>query len=336
MNKKIDSHAKKSFSDMRKFLRNPKVLLGIISLVVIGSSITIAYAGPGHGNIEPVKEQRSEKVLLREVGDTDIDFISQEGLSSFFGEITSTDISLIHSTREGSLASWRVSVGEKVSTGQTLCTLNTSTGVVSIVSNTTGSIASINKNVGDYVVVSDKIGLIIKENPQKIVRFTIPSSWKNIKVGDALDISWKPEFTPGNANITGISSVINEKGGYQAEALISPETVFPIGASIQIIPQNSKKGVFAQRKAIVFDGTTPYIWLVTEDNILRKQEITVGRLLGEYVEILTGMERGFSYITILDSSVVLENGMPISELIKKDEIVESSDNSHDESVPHSH
>lgn len=211
-------------------------------------------------------------------------------------------------------------------------------GVIPILATKSGVVATIEKNVGDYVTISDRIGFISNANPRKNVRFTIPASWKDISKGDTLSISWRPEYSMGSAVITGISPIIDEKGGYQAEAVISKDTVFPVGASVRIIPENSKKGVFVNRKAVVFEGVTPFVWIVTESNVVRKQEVKVGRSLGEYVEILAGLDRGFSYLIILDSQVVLENGKSINEILKTNTAVETTTPKpiQNESVPHSH
>jgi multidrug efflux pump subunit AcrA (membrane-fusion protein) len=211
-------------------------------------------------------------------------------------------------------------------------------GVIPILATKSGIVATVEKNVGDYVTISQRIGFISNSNPRKSVRFTVPPSWKDINKGDTLSISWRPEYSMGSATITGISPVIDEKGGYQAEAVISKETVFPVGASVRIIPENSKKGVFVNRKAIVFEDVTPSVWIVTENDTVRKQEVKVGRALGEYVEILSGLERGFSYLVILDPQVVLENGKPVSEVIKTNTKVDSATPKviKNEATPHSH
>lgn len=210
-------------------------------------------------------------------------------------------------------------------------------GVIPILAAKSGVVATVEKNVGDYVTISDRIGFISNTNPRKNVRFTIPASWKDINKGDSLSISWRPEYGMGSATITGISPVIDEKGGYQAEAVISKETVFPVGASVRIIPENSKKGVFVNRKAVVFEDVTPFVWIVTESNTVRKQEIKVGRGLGEYVEVLSGLERGFSYLVILDPLVVLKNGQSLSGVMKTESKVEAtSPTIQDESQPHEH
>ena len=210
-------------------------------------------------------------------------------------------------------------------------------GVIPIYASKSGVVATVEKNVGDYVTISDRVGFISNANPRKSVRFTIPASWKDINKGDTLSISWRPEYGMGSATITGISPVIDEKGGYQAEAVISKETVFPVGASVRLIPENSKKGVFVNRKAILFEGVTPFVWIVTESNTLRKQEVKVGRGLGEYVEIIAGLERDFSYLVIIDPLVQIRSGMMLTQILKTETKVEASPSViQDESQPHDH
>lgn len=222
-------------------------------------------------------------------------------------------------------------------------------GVVPVLASKSGIVASIEKNVGEYVSVADQIGLISNQNPVKIVRFTIPTSWREVKSGDILSLIWKADFSPGSAVITGISPIINKNGGHQAEAVLSKDTVFPVGSSVRLIPENSKKGVFINSKAVVFDNLTPFVWLVTENETIRKQEIQVGRQLGEYVEVISGLSKGFGYLVILDPTINLENGQNIADVISgKDEAIIESESKLDaanasttptvqnESVPHEH
>ncbi len=211
-------------------------------------------------------------------------------------------------------------------------------GVIPILASKSGVVATVEKNVGEYVTISERVGYISNANPRKNVRFTIPASWKDIDKGDTLSISWRPEYSMGSAVIAGISPIIDEKGGYQTEAVISKDTVFPVGASVRIIPENSKKGVFVNRKAVVFEGVQPYVWIVTESGALRKQEVKIGRGLGEYVEILSGLQREFSYLVILDPLVQIQSGMMLSEILKTETKVESATPAkvQDESQPHGH
>ena len=209
-------------------------------------------------------------------------------------------------------------------------------GIIPILASRDGIIATIEKNVGDYITLSQRIGYISKNNPVKMVRFTIPPTWRDIKKGDSLSLIWKADFNSGSAVIIGISPTINENGGHQAEALISKETVFPIGSSVRLVPENSKKGVFVNSKAIVFDNLNPFVWIIMENQKIRKQEIQVGRQLGEYVEVLSGLERGFGYLVILDPIVSLESGQSITSLTSAKVGTSTRANVSDESQPHEH
>jgi hypothetical protein len=82
----------------------------------------------------------------------------------------------------------------------------------------------------------------------------------------------------------------------------------------------------------------PFVWIVTESGTLRKQEVKIGRGLGEYVEILSGLEREFSYLVILDPLVQIKSGMMLSEILKTETKVESAAPAkiQDESQPHGH
>lgn len=209
-------------------------------------------------------------------------------------------------------------------------------GVIPILASRNGVVATIEKDVGDYVTLSERIGYISKNNPVKMVRFTIPPTWRDIKKGDSLSLIWKADFSPGQATLTGISPTINENGGHQAEALVSKETVFPVGSSVRLVPENSKKGVFVNSKAILFDNLNPFVWIVTENQTIRKQEIQVGRQLGEYVEVLSGLEKGFGYLIILDPTISLENGQSINSIMEIKVATSTKATVQDESQPHEH
>ncbi len=191
-------------------------------------------------------------------------------------------------------------------------------GVIPILSPRDGIVASVEKNTGDYVSMSDRVGYISIYSPTKSVRFTIPPSWKEIRKGDSLSVIWRPDFSPRSGIITGISPMINEKGGYQAEALLSKETEYPVGASVNLVPEKSKSGVFINRKAVTFGtSTTPFVWVVSEKNTVSRKSVKAGRQLGEYVEILSGLVRNQSYLVILDHDLKLVEGQDISELLEK-------------------
>jgi hypothetical protein len=478
MKKRISLFKEMSFERIKKLTKIQKTSLALVLLVVIGGISVLVYADEGHETAEPVVQQ-TEQVIVRKVGDVDIDAISQEGLSSFYGEITSKDVASINASREGVISSWNVSVGDNVLAGKVLGYITvtgvsaeqqqqlaaaeseslkarldaelarqiasdsmnvfsgmsekyksildlqnkaygavngssiaqqevanlarlafsdiyphigipsrstaeggnlsangtslfdtltylgikygvgikkssvqydyqsfiatytkkiregnvnvtdvqqflnktsnilsesfpqsdvftqtdidkvyefvkdyqekiastseryrdqalagvdiqkniidfdneialknldqkstqaraqngalaaellaqklavSAGGVIPILAAKSGIVATVEKNVGDYVTVSDRVGFISSANPRKNVRFTIPASWKDISKGDTLSISWRPEYSMGSAVITGISPIIDEKGGYQAEAIISKETAYPVGA----------------------------------------------------------------------------------------------------------
>ena len=120
MKEKIYLIKKKSFEIVSGLQKNQKISLAIGVLFVAGSIGVLVYADAGHDAPEPVVIQQSEQVIVRKVGDVDADAISQEGLSSFFGEVISKDIASVHSSREGVITSWNVSVGDRVSAGTVL------------------------------------------------------------------------------------------------------------------------------------------------------------------------------------------------------------------------
>ncbi|MFZ2152342.1 MAG: hypothetical protein WAV09_04530, partial [Minisyncoccia bacterium] len=68
----------------------------------------------------------------------------------------------------------------------------------------------------------------------------------------------------------------------------------------------------------------PHIWAVSDAGRIFAKKITIGRTLGGSIEINSGIEIGEKYIT--DGSLDISENMFIDELIKKMELVESSEN----------
>ncbi len=214
-------------------------------------------------------------------------------------------------------------------------------GIIPIFAPRNGVMATIRKTPGSYVTIEDEIGSVSSSNPEKLIFFTVPSAWKDLKAGDPLTVAWRPESASVEGTLRGISPVIDEKGGYQAEISLPYETPFPIGASVRIIPTASKKGVFVERRAVQFAEAKPFVWIVTEENTVRKQTIVPGRQLGEYVEIRSGLERGFRYLVITGTNTALTPGMKLDAITGAGAPAaspppQSGSTVQNESQPHSH
>ncbi len=188
-------------------------------------------------------------------------------------------------------------------------------GIIPILAPRDGIMATIRKTTGSYVTIADEIGLVSDPAPEKIVLFTVPSSWKDMKQGDTLSVSWRPELALIEGVLKGMSPVIDEKGGYQAEISLPRNTIFPLGASVRLVPTASKKGIFVERRAVQFDAEKPFVWIVTEEDTVRKQGILPGRQLGEYVEVRNGLERGFRYLVITGANTTITPGMKLDAVM---------------------
>lgn len=217
----------------------------------------------------------------------------------------------------------------------------TAGGITPILAPRDGVVAAIRKTAGSYVTIADEIGSVSAPKPEKLVLFTVPASWKDLKAGDPLVISWRPESAAVEGMLAGISPVIDEKGGYQAELALPFNTGFPIGASVRITPMASKKGVFVERRAVQFDAAQPFVWIVTEEDAVRKQKIIPGRQLGEYVEVRSGLDRGFRYLIANGPDAPIVSGMKLDAITGTatkavSPIPQPGDATKNESAPHSH
>jgi multidrug efflux pump subunit AcrA (membrane-fusion protein) len=116
----ITNRIKSIFNIFTALSKTKKITAVSLLLMCISAVTLFVYAGGEHAEEASTSTTESKKVIIRQVGDTDPDAISQEGTGSFFGTIISKDISSVHPPREGVISSWNVSVGDYVSLGDVL------------------------------------------------------------------------------------------------------------------------------------------------------------------------------------------------------------------------
>ena len=120
MKEKISLIKKRSFEIVSVLTKKQKISVLVGILILSGAIGSLVYANGNHDDTAPVAQTKTEQVVIRKVGDVDADAISQEGLSSFYGEIVSKDVASINPSRDGVISSWEVSVGDTISAGEVL------------------------------------------------------------------------------------------------------------------------------------------------------------------------------------------------------------------------
>lgn len=173
-------------------------------------------------------------------------------------------------------------------------------GGLNIVSPQTGIVSAIYKKNGEFVSPGTPLADInAVENKERFVRFYIPSNLIMPELGTELTI-----IRPGFANekkkikLIGVGTTLGSNGSYVADATFVDQVSWPVRASVRIMPPlGFVANIFIPLTAVWWDDNAgAKVWLVTEENRIRPQEVKLGRMLGDKLEILDGLELGNKYV----------------------------------------
>ena len=172
-------------------------------------------------------------------------------------------------------------------------------GSVFIVAPRSGTISTINKNVGEFVGPGTPIAsLNASDAGERFVRFSIPSNIKLPKVGDTLSVV-RPGFSHDiqSVKLIGVGTSLDATGAYMADATFLGPVDWPVDASVRVIaPQSSSNPIIAVTSVLWGEGGAPYVWGVSDIGRIFAKKIIIGRTLGTSVEVYEGLKNGDRYI----------------------------------------
>jgi multidrug efflux pump subunit AcrA (membrane-fusion protein) len=201
------------------------------------------------------------------------------------------------------------------------------TGSLAITAPRSGTVSAIYKKVGDLVAPEMSIAVIAgKDNTKLTVRIRIPSNINRPAPGDLVTVI-RPGFTNDKrqAKILGVGSSLDETGSYSADAILTDSVDWPVGSSVRVIPvKNSNTPSIKSSSIFWSEGGIPHIWAVTDAGRIFAKKITIGRTLGDSIEITEGLRSGEKYIT--DPTLDIGENMFVDDLIKKMEPAEDVSN----------
>ena len=89
---------------------------------------------------------------------------------------------------------------------------------------------------------------------------------------------------------------------------------WPVHASVRVLASADQSGQALVSLSAVWwdDDGHPTVWLVTEENRIRPQEVKTGRTLGDKIEILEGLAQGSRIVSKATSD--LEAGTQLDQL----------------------
>lgn len=194
-------------------------------------------------------------------------------------------------------------------------------GGLSIISPADGVISSVMKKTGDFVEPGMAIAsLNTGRKEDRFIRFYIPSNLAMLEPGTELTI-----MRPGFANdakkikLIGTGTALNDNGSYVADAKFIDQIDWPVRASVRVLPPLGFVSNISVALAAVWwdDKAQANVWLVTEENRIRPQQIKIGRTLGDRLEIMEGLQLGNQYV--LKALPELITGQKLTDIKIEDE-----------------
>ena len=191
-------------------------------------------------------------------------------------------------------------------------------GGLNIVAPRAGVVSTVLKKNGELVGPGDSVASINSGKASDLlVRFRIPGNTPPPAIGQTLTVVRPSSPKDGKkVELVGISLSLDENGAFIADAdFVNPSEIdWPTHASVRVLPEVTQtQEVFVSFTSIWWnDQGRASVWLVTEQDRLRMQELKTGRTLGDKIEIIEGLSFGDRIIS--QPTPELATGMQIQQI----------------------
>jgi hypothetical protein len=155
------------------------------------------------------------------------------------------------------------------------------------------------KKVGEFVGPGMPVAVVTsdKENDY-IVRFRIPSNIRKPEIGQEFFVtrSGFPQVMP-RAKLIGVGNSLDDTGSVMADAILVEPVDWPVGVSLRIMMPSLSDTIEIALGSVWWDAKGgANVWGVSPAGRVYGKKVTLGRTLGEKVEVYSGLLRGERYI----------------------------------------
>jgi multidrug efflux pump subunit AcrA (membrane-fusion protein) len=168
-----------------------------------------------------------------------------------------------------------------------------------IVSPRAGIVSAIFKNIGDHVTPETVIaGVSGTSSRGRFVRFRIPSDVPSPVRDETVHIE-RPgfPFSGKKARVIGVGRSLDDNGFFAADAEFLEPVDWPVHASVRVVMALESVRVTVPFPAIWWDDSgAPNVWLVMENDVIRPQAISLGRAIGDRMEVTDGLQPGDRFV----------------------------------------
>lgn len=237
----------------------------------------------------------------------------------------------IYAEIDGVVKDSKVTIGQSVKADQVLMMLRQNSpdyayAPFAVKSPIEGKIAAVQKKIGGRVQKGDLLVHIVNDE-DLVMKFAIPEGELTVlKAGIPGEIRFRAIDANLPIIVSGISPLVSPATGTADGELawgpaLPPATaaairkhLFPGMVGRVTFHVNRRNGIAIPKDALVFEKKTYFVRLLVDGKSL-KREVTIGKTLGETIEILTGLNAGDTLIT--QRSKYLKDGEAVT--IQKDD-----------------
>lgn len=172
-------------------------------------------------------------------------------------------------------------------------------GGIRVVAPKSGTVSSILKKPGEFVMPGTPVAVITGTTDDAIfVRMRLPSNIRLPQVGAILSVV-RTGFSQDayQAKLIGIGSALDETGSVMADAMLLESTDWPVGASVRVFAGAEMANITIKPTALWWDAQgKPNVWAVSPLGRVYAKQLSLGRTVGEEVEVSSGLSQGERYI----------------------------------------
>lgn len=164
-----------------------------------------------------------------------------------------------------------------------------------------GTIAGISAKVGELYSPGQQVASVVNTNGLQVRAFIDAASLHNVSIGDAVVIGQStsgtvhhiaPSIDPQNKKVE-VIVLVNDPD----DATLVVGEFVDIAIQVQRIVDNQT--IVLPLRAIRVEHDNSYVYSINEDAVVERHMVTTGRVIGEEIEILSGLEN----LTTIISSV---------------------------------
>lgn len=172
-------------------------------------------------------------------------------------------------------------------------------GATAIVAPKSGTVSSISKKIGEFVGPGMPVAIVTGDRGSDyVVRFRIPSNVRKPEIGQEFYVT-RPGFpeTMPRAKLIGVGNSLDDTGSVMADALLLDPIDWPVGISLRVISLTESGTLDIPLASVWWDTNGgANVWAVSGAGRVYGKKVTLGRTLGDKIEIYSGLSLGDHYI----------------------------------------